>query len=283
MLLGGNKEPMVIRLVTNAGTADDNHLRGLQRQFANTKASVKKAFPFWTSIPVEDMFESLYPRADQRGSKVTPQVSWLLSLDPRGLLNGTSDIETIQRLHADLVVPGLISLEARNLTPSRHGDLHAKFFIFDDRLALITSANPTRKGLRANLEVGILTDDAAVLEPLLATWGRVWAEAHPLSLADAGKYNAEVREQQAQADVIAGRMTELTESLQIEPARLVPNSLAPTTSGVQAFQGVRPEWFDHLRSGQPRGQALCPDLPPGLRYRTGQYRGASRVRGVQAE
>jgi HKD family nuclease len=41
--------------------------------------------------------------------------------------------------------------------------LHAKFYIFDNRKLIITSANLTTSGLRRNKEYGILTDDISLI------------------------------------------------------------------------------------------------------------------------
>jgi hypothetical protein len=41
--------------------------------------------------------------------------------------------------------------------------LHAKVYIIDRRLALVTSANATTSGLRRNLECGVFLDDAALV------------------------------------------------------------------------------------------------------------------------
>jgi phosphatidylserine/phosphatidylglycerophosphate/cardiolipin synthase-like enzyme len=45
-----------------------------------------------------------------------------------------------------------------------HALLHAKITVVDDRLALITSANPTRSGLDRNIELGVLTHGSIALK-----------------------------------------------------------------------------------------------------------------------
>lgn len=45
-------------------------------------------------------------------------------------------------------------------------DLHAKMYIFDDSVALVTSANATRSGMRDNLECGLGTEDKQIVKQL---------------------------------------------------------------------------------------------------------------------
>ncbi len=47
--------------------------------------------------------------------------------------------------------------------------LHAKIYIFDSSLALVTSANATRGGMRANLECGVALRDPVLVQELTKT------------------------------------------------------------------------------------------------------------------
>ena len=67
---------------------------------------------------------------------------------------------------------GASSLEAL-CTLARNGvgvnslaGLHAKMYIFDDKCALVTSANATNSGLRRNLECGLATTDSSTVAQL---------------------------------------------------------------------------------------------------------------------
>lgn len=48
--------------------------------------------------------------------------------------------------------------------------LHAKFFIFDDRRVVITSANLTLAGLKQNFEYGIITDDTELIHSVITDY-----------------------------------------------------------------------------------------------------------------
>jgi len=70
--------------------------------------------------------------------------------DIRGLAAGSSDLET------------LCSLATHGTRVMALADLHAKVYVIDARVALVTSANATHSGLWRNLECGV-----AVREPRL--------------------------------------------------------------------------------------------------------------------
>jgi PLD-like domain len=71
--------------------------------------------------------------------------------------------------------------------------LHAKLFLFGDRLAVVTSANLTRQGLDANHEFGCLSDDRSFVVACRAYFDRLWNEAGPaLTLEQLDEWDAEV-------------------------------------------------------------------------------------------
>jgi len=64
--------------------------------------------------------------------------------------------------------------------------VHAKVIVADGRRALVGSINLTRSSLELNRELGLITEDGAVIERLLATLQRDWAAARPLLEAPTG-------------------------------------------------------------------------------------------------
>ena len=78
---------------------------------------------------------------------------------------GVSDIEALR-----------LFLNAGGAVRGVHG-LHAKLYIFGTGLAIVTSANLTGAGLRANREFGIVTDDGAAVERCLAWFDALWQDA----------------------------------------------------------------------------------------------------------
>ena len=91
----------------------------------------------------------------QRGVGKEIRVLVLTNLRPESVLNSSTDLEALSALSKFLPRFELIHL------PS----LHAKVYVADDRVAVITSANLTQSGLTGNLEYGVaFTDATAVRE-----------------------------------------------------------------------------------------------------------------------
>jgi len=91
----------------------------------------------------------------QRGVDKEIRVVVLTNLRPESVLNGSTDIEALSTLSKSLPRFELIHL------PS----LHAKVYVADDRVAVVTSANLTQPGITGNLEYGVaFTDEPAVRE-----------------------------------------------------------------------------------------------------------------------
>lgn len=90
-----------------------------------------------------------------RGVDKSIRVVMLTNLRPESLLNGSTDMEAFSVLGKSLPRFELTHL------PS----LHAKVYVADDRLAVVTSANLTQPGITGNLEYGVaLSDEVAVRE-----------------------------------------------------------------------------------------------------------------------
>jgi phosphatidylserine/phosphatidylglycerophosphate/cardiolipin synthase-like enzyme len=79
----------------------------------------------------------------------------LTNLRPESVLNGSTDVEALAMLSKGLPRFELVHL------PS----LHAKVYVADNTVAVVTSANLTQPGIAANLEYGVeFTDRLAVQE-----------------------------------------------------------------------------------------------------------------------
>jgi len=55
-------------------------------------------------------------------------------------------------------------------------NLHAKFYIFDDKKTIITSGNLTFNGLRKNFEYGVITDDSNLLDTVNSDYNNICNE-----------------------------------------------------------------------------------------------------------
>ena len=71
------------------------------------------------------------------------------------------------------------TLASNRVSIYRLDRLHAKVYIFDDDVALVTSANATFRGLRDNLECGLATRDSALVEHLAKALSDGLGADHP--------------------------------------------------------------------------------------------------------
>ncbi|MGH9531512.1 MAG: phospholipase D-like domain-containing protein, partial [Terriglobales bacterium] len=81
----------------------------------------------------------------QRGIETDVRVAVLTNLRPESVLNGSLDLDGLLDLSR-----GLPRFELTHL-PS----LHAKVYVADSRMAVVTSANLTPSGISGNLEYGV--------------------------------------------------------------------------------------------------------------------------------
>ncbi|MEI6232647.1 MAG: phospholipase D family protein [Planctomycetota bacterium] len=254
----------MIKFIANHGADEDNHLRVLQDEIGKVQHRVRMAFPFWSTIPVLELFEKLYPRIAHSVRKPI-QIDWLMNLNDKSLLQGTSNAAVIAAIHDDLVKDGLATLNARYITPTiRYGGLHAKMFVFDEKSVLITSANPTNNGLKSNIEAGILTDDPEVVSQVIKTLDRIWSIARELSLSEARQLQDDVVAAQTAVDGVVSQIAAAAETIKIEPATYMPPKVAARNAGASKFGGIKPEWFDRFKHGTPKSkdevQENCEDL-----------------------
>ena len=102
--------------------------------------------PFISSQPIEKIAGII----DKKSGLTSVEVFFVTNLSVDNLLSGTLDIaallEFVEHVHSTRVV----------YLPS----LHAKVYIADTKVAVITSANLTYGGLRGNHEYGILVHDS---------------------------------------------------------------------------------------------------------------------------
>jgi hypothetical protein len=92
----------------------------------------------------------------RRGVDRAIRLAMITNLRPESLLNGSTDVEALSSLGKSLPRFELVHL------PS----LHAKVYVADDRLAVVTSANLTRPGIAGNLEYGASFSDASVVREI---------------------------------------------------------------------------------------------------------------------
>ena len=113
-------------------------------QFAGSiRESAIIAAPYITRQPVERFAEKL------RSRRQSVRVDLLTNLHPDSLVDGSLDIGALVWLCEQ--IPG---------TTVRHlRYLHAKAYVADEQMAIVTSANLTNGGLRRNRELGVAITD----------------------------------------------------------------------------------------------------------------------------
>jgi HKD family nuclease len=102
---------------------------------ADARESIKLCAPFVKSDIVEDILNN-------KGYKA--RISLVTNVNLMSFSKKSSDVEALNKL---------LNAENRVYTYSK---LHAKYYIFDDQCAIITSANLTSSGLKKNYEYGVI-------------------------------------------------------------------------------------------------------------------------------
>ena len=98
------------------------------------------------------------------------------------------NIKIITRLIKEDIEKGVTDLDKFRVLKDVFGaeirynnDLHAKMMIIDNSIAIISSANLTKKGLYANYEAGVCLKDKSMIEKITLFFDDVWKESKPLT------------------------------------------------------------------------------------------------------
>jgi hypothetical protein len=90
---------------------------------------------------------------DETGTSNNISLTLITNVSTRNFVSGASDTEALEVILKKIPQTSLIAI----------GNLHAKCYLFDSRVAIITSGNLTASGLLENLELGTeIIDDEAV-------------------------------------------------------------------------------------------------------------------------
>lgn len=108
----------------------------------------------------------------------------LTDLRPESALNGSTDLEALVELGNNLTQFDLTHL------PS----LHAKVYVADRKMAIITSGNLTDSGVSGNLEYGVAFTDTKVVEEVRKDFERYSLLGAKVSSEDVGALLDEMRE-----------------------------------------------------------------------------------------
>ena len=157
-------------------------------QFAGSiRESAIIAAPYITRQPVERFAEKL------RSRRQSVRVDLLTNLHPDSLVDGSLDIGALVWLCEQ--IPG---------TTVRHlRYLHAKAYVADEHMAIVTSANLTNGGLRRNRELGVaITDPDGVRDIAddLREYGNLGVLVPPDAMAELDAMAQQAQDSKAAAD-----------------------------------------------------------------------------------
>jgi phosphatidylserine/phosphatidylglycerophosphate/cardiolipin synthase-like enzyme len=98
------------------------------------------------------------------------------------------NIKVITRLIKEDIEKGVTDLDKFRVLKDTFGadirynnDLHAKMVVIDNSVAIISSANLTKKGLSVNYEAGICLRDKNMVNKVAQFFNDVWKESKPLT------------------------------------------------------------------------------------------------------
>jgi phosphatidylserine/phosphatidylglycerophosphate/cardiolipin synthase-like enzyme len=119
-----------------------------------------------------EILDPLYRAMAERGVEAT----FFLDIDraPRGEDPTHHAAGVIERFYVDNWPFGnprpAVYYDPRTVEPGSLASLHAKCVVVDDRWSLVSSANFTDRGLRRNLEAGVLIEDPTFASRLAEQW-----------------------------------------------------------------------------------------------------------------
>lgn len=144
------------------------------------------------------------------------QVSLITDIRPESVLNGSTDL--------DAVVDLAKSLRAFDMThlPS----VHAKVYVADTRMAVVTSGNLTRPGISGNIEYGVTFTDHAKVGEIRRDFEEYAQLGARISLPEIASLEEELRElkglfQKAQKSIRAQARRAFREKLEAAHVRLL--------------------------------------------------------------
>lgn len=185
-------------------TIEQNKLLGQIKELEEDKKKLKldleksrKAYTFVVTTPNEAS-NTVYGEISRELSKaqqevlicspwITHLIDELSSFKKKGGKKKI-DIKVITRLIKEDIEKGMTDLDKVRVLKDTFGaeirynnDLHAKMIVVDNSVAIISSANLTKKGLSVNYEAGICLRDKNMVNKVAQFFNEVWKESKPLT------------------------------------------------------------------------------------------------------
>lgn len=162
----------------------ENHTLQLEKEKA------KSGYDFIVTTPHDS--SSVYGEIREQLSKAKKEVfvcsPWITYLvDEFGDFKKRINLKVIANFRQEDVKSGITDLDKFRVLKKLGADirynnnLHAKMIFIDSKVAIISSANLTQKGLSVNYEAGVIIKDQNKVKSALKFFNGVWDESIPLT------------------------------------------------------------------------------------------------------
>jgi phosphatidylserine/phosphatidylglycerophosphate/cardiolipin synthase-like enzyme len=148
-------------VVTTPNEASDTVYGEISRELSQAKKEILISSPWITHI-VDEL--SSFKKKDSTSIKI---ITRLIKED---IKKGITDLDKFR------VLRDTFGADIRY-----NNDLHAKMVVLDNSVAIISSANLTKKGLSVNYEAGICLKDKNMVNKVAQFFNEVWKESKPLT------------------------------------------------------------------------------------------------------
>lgn len=151
-------------IITTQNEASNTVYGEISREFSNAKEEILICSPWITYIVNE--FSSF----TKKGGKKKINIKVITRLLKEDVEKGITDLDKFR------VLKDTFGAEIRY-----NNDLHAKIVIVDRSVAIISSANLTKRGLSVNYEAGVCLRDADMVNKIVIFFNDMWDVSIPLT------------------------------------------------------------------------------------------------------
>lgn len=128
--------------------------------------------------------ERILKQLDQRGRRASVRIGLITDLRPESALGGSMDLDAIADIGRS--VPGF---ELTHL-PS----VHAKVYVADCKMAIVTSGNLTEPGMRGNVEYGVALTEEGIVKEVRSDFESYASLGAKVSIDDVAALSAEMED-----------------------------------------------------------------------------------------
>jgi len=151
-------------IVTTPSEASNTVYGEISRELSRAQQEILIFSPWITHI-IDELLSF-----KKKGSKKEPKIKIITHLLKEDIEKGVTDLDKFR------VLKDTFGAEIRY-----NNDLHAKMVIIDNSVAIISSANLTKKGLTVNYEAGVCLKDQYMINKVAQFFNDIWKESQPLT------------------------------------------------------------------------------------------------------